>query len=45
MCSCVEVGSILPFMMSLEGRNARCFENRKRTVVELKSFFFKTLYY
>jgi hypothetical protein len=38
-------GSLLPFVMSLEERNDRFFEDRERTVVELKLFFSKTLYH
>jgi hypothetical protein len=45
VCSCVEDGSALHFVVSLEGENYRCFEDRERTVVDLKSFFFKNLYH
>jgi hypothetical protein len=37
MCSCMEVGSVLPFGVSWEGKKYyRCFEDRERTVVELE---------
>jgi hypothetical protein len=37
-------GFILPFMVSLREMNDRSFENHERTMVELKIFFFNTLY-
>jgi hypothetical protein len=44
VCSCVEDGSALHFVVSLEGGNYRCFEDCERTVVDLKSFL-KNLYH
>jgi uncharacterized membrane protein (DUF373 family) len=34
----------MPFLVSLEREMINVFEDHKRTVVKLKSFFFKTLY-
>jgi hypothetical protein len=39
----VKDGSILPNVVSWRERNYWSFEDRKRTVVELKAFFFQTL--
>jgi hypothetical protein len=43
--TCVEDGVILPFVVYLEERNDRSCEDIERTVGDLKSFFFKTLYH
>jgi hypothetical protein len=42
-CSCVEVGFVLPFVV--RKRNDRSFEDCTRPVVELKLFYFITLYH
>jgi hypothetical protein len=42
----VEDGTVLPFVVHLEGKkNDKSFEDRERKMVDLKSFFFNTLYH
>jgi hypothetical protein len=41
----VEDGSVLPFVMSFEGKNDRNFEDNEKTLAELNYFFFKVLYH
>lgn len=39
----MEDGSILPYVVSLEGKKCWSFEHHEWTLEELKDFFFKTL--
>jgi hypothetical protein len=43
-CCYVENGTFVPFVMSLEGKDDRSFEDCERALEEIKSLFFKTLY-
>jgi hypothetical protein len=40
----VEDGTFVPFVVSLKEKNDRSFEDRERTLEEIKSLFFNTLY-
>jgi hypothetical protein len=40
----LEDGVFVPFEVSVEGKEYRCFEDCKRTLEEFKSLFFNTLY-
>jgi hypothetical protein len=44
-CNSVEEDSILLNVVYLERKNDRSFEDRKKMVMEIKAFFFKTLYH
>jgi hypothetical protein len=41
----VKNGAFVPFVVSLEERNGRDFEDHERTLEEIKSLFFNTLYF
>jgi hypothetical protein len=40
----VENGAYMSLLMCMEGKECRCFEDRERTLGEILSLFYETLY-